>query len=164
MKPFLTVAMTLACATLAVAQPAPRVGNTTQTKRTTFIRLVLGAVGPGAKVVGQQATYTLTLQNTGDTAAQQVVFTHELPAGFRFLSADGGRFDSAKHRVTWTWNELPPGTKKELRLNVEAVNPGDWKHKLEAHEQRGTRVQTEFITRIESAEAYKPMEVIEPLP
>jgi uncharacterized repeat protein (TIGR01451 family) len=123
---------------------------------------VLGAVGPGAKAVGQPATYTLTLKNEGNTAARQVVLTHELPAGFRFVSADGGRFDSATRRVTWAWNELAPGSKKELRLNVEAVNAGEWTHRLEGHDERGTRVQAEFSTRIESAAAAKPMEEIEP--
>jgi uncharacterized repeat protein (TIGR01451 family) len=111
MKPLLCAALILTSATLATAQQ-PRVGGTTQTKRTTFIRLVLGAAGPGAKLVGQPATYTLTLQNTGDTAAQQVVFTHELPAGFRFVSADGGQFNSATRRVTWGWNELAPAARR----------------------------------------------------
>ena len=83
-------------------------------------------------------------------------------AGFRFVSADGGRFDPATHRVTWAWNELAPGSKKTLHLGVEAVNAGEWMHKLEARDERGTRVQTEFPPRIESAAASKPTEVIEP--
>ena len=161
-RTFCAMALVLVCTTLATAQPAPRVGNTTQTQRVNIIRLVLGAVGPGAKAAGQAATYTLTLQNTGDTAARQVVLSHELPAGFRFVSADGGHFDPATRRVTWAWNELAPGSKNTLRVNTEAVNAGTWMHKLEAHDERGTRVQTEFITRIESADAYKPQEVIEP--
>jgi uncharacterized repeat protein (TIGR01451 family) len=149
MRRLAIAAMILAGGGVAMAQPMPVV-NTTQTKQVSVIRLVLGAVGPGVKEVGQAATYTITLQNTGDTPARQVQLTHELPAGFRFVSADGARFDSATRRVTWFWNELTPGTKKEVRVNAEAVNAGEWTHKLEAHDERGTRVQTEFPVRVES--------------
>lgn len=150
MRRLVTTAMILVGTGAAMAQPMPVVNNATQTKQVSVIRLVLGAVGPGVKPVGQAATYTITLQNTGDTSARQVLLTHELPAGFRFVSADGARFDSATRRVTWFWNELTPGSKKEVRVNAEAVNAGEWTHKLEAHDERGTRVQTDFPMRIES--------------
>jgi uncharacterized repeat protein (TIGR01451 family) len=142
--------MILTSSSVAMAQPMPIVNNTTQTKQVSVIRLVLGAVGPGVKPVGQTATYTITLQNTGDTPARQVLLTHELPAGFRFVSSEGARFDAATRRVTWFWNELTPGSKKEVHVNAEAVNAGEWTHKLEAHDERGTRVQTDFPVRVES--------------
>ena len=159
-RTLVAAALMLACTNLTSAQPGS--GNTARTRRVETIRLVLGAVGPGATAVGKAGTYMLTLKNEGDTPARQVVLTHELPAGFRFVSADGGRFDPATHRVTWAWNELAPGSKKELRLNAEAVNAGEWTHKLEAHDERGTRVRTEFPTRIESAAPANQVEEIEP--
>jgi uncharacterized repeat protein (TIGR01451 family) len=138
------------------AEPASRMANPRPS-------LALEVVGPTERTVGQAATYTLTVENRGNTGARQVVLTHELPAGFRYVSSDGGRFDAKTRRVTWTWNELAAGSKQTVRLNTGVTIPGGsvddagqhwWlRHKLTARDQSGTRGDAEIVTRIDDAPA-----------
>ena len=63
-----------------------------------------GQVSPG-----QTLTYTMTVQNTGGTAATGVVAVDNLPAGVTFVSATPsvGTFDSSTG--TWTIGTVDPG-------------------------------------------------------
>src|SRR5262249_18422886 len=65
----------------------------------------------------------------------------------------GGRHDFSTRTVTWFLGELGPAQSKEVNLECEAVNPGEWHHKATAQASRGLRDETDFMTRVEGLSA-----------
>jgi uncharacterized repeat protein (TIGR01451 family) len=113
-------------------------------------RLQLNATGPRAKYPGRKAAYSFTLTATGNMPARNVVLTCQVPAGFRFQSAtDGGIYNSKPRTVTWTWNELPANSRTEVRLDTEALQPGDGTYLVYLTAANGLKAQADLSTRVE---------------
>jgi large repetitive protein len=70
--------------------------------------------------VGNTLTYTLTIDNTGPSLADNVVVTDTIPAGITFVSAsNGGTYDAATREVTWSLgDDFPLG---QTQLTVQAT-------------------------------------------
>lgn len=66
--------------------------------------------------------YTLTVKNTSEVNAKDVVVTDELPAGLVFISTTGGgKYDNSTHTVTWeNVGTIPAGKQKSLTITVKA--------------------------------------------
>ncbi|MGS2643413.1 hypothetical protein [Streptosporangium sp. LJ11] len=56
---------------------------------------------------GDRLTYAVTVRNTGATRVRDLELTQTLPAGLRFVSADGGG-SASKGQVRWS-ADVPPG-------------------------------------------------------
>lgn len=68
---------------------------------------------------GDSLTYTLTVKNEGEFRAENVSVTDTLPALVTFVSADnGGTYDSATRKVTWSLGTLTVNAMKELKVTV----------------------------------------------
>lgn len=117
-------------------------------------RLDLALIGPGLRYLDRKATYTLRVTNPGDAPATNVMVSNLVPNGFKFISAsDGGRHDFSAHTVSWFLGEIGPGLTKEVKLEVVAINPGEFRQKALATAARGLRQETELLTRIEGLSA-----------
>src|SRR5439155_14158073 len=53
-------------------------------------RLDLEARGPKLRYVDRKAVYTIKITNPGDAPAANVTVSDVIPAGFKFVAADGG--------------------------------------------------------------------------
>lgn len=70
---------------------------------------------PQTVFIGRPAQYKITVRNTGDAPATNVVVRDQLPGGLTFTSAsDGGQF--AAGAVSWNLGTLAPGATKDLTL------------------------------------------------
>ena len=79
--------------------------------------LVVDKVAPDTVKQGENLTYTITVENKGDTSAKGVVITNTLPDGVKLVSAsDDGKADGKT--VTWTIGELAAGGKKTVTVVV----------------------------------------------
>jgi uncharacterized repeat protein (TIGR01451 family)/fimbrial isopeptide formation D2 family protein len=77
-------------------------------------------VNGGSTRPGDTLRYTLTLTNTGDGAANNVVVTDPLDASLSFVSATGGGTFSGG-QVRWTVASLPSGSGNTLTLTFDAT-------------------------------------------
>ncbi|MCY2925592.1 MAG: DUF11 domain-containing protein, partial [Planctomycetota bacterium] len=78
---------------------------------------------PAKRYANRDIAYEITVANTGDGVAQNVVVTDLLPTGTVFGSAsDGGKAGGGK--VAWSLGDLAPGTSKALSLVVKAQARG----------------------------------------
>jgi uncharacterized repeat protein (TIGR01451 family) len=117
-------------------------------------RLDLQLVGPHLRYLDRKAIYTLKVTNPGDAPASNVTVADVVPAGFKVLAAsDGGRHDYQTRAVSWFVGEVGPGQTREVRLEVQAISPGDHRHKASAVGARGLRADSELVTHVEGLSA-----------
>lgn len=83
--------------------------------RVTAPRLQLEASGPNEIVVGEQLNYSFVVRNTGEGRARDVFLRAILPVG---LSHPGG------NDLEYEIGELPPGSKREIALQIDAEQAG----------------------------------------
>ena len=112
--------------------PAPQNSPTPQTQPTqpTPSRTPVPGLGGSFKSASAHAlgpdealTYTLHLINSGAEAVTATV-TDNLPAELSYVAgsaSDGGVYDAAAHRLTWTDVPVPAGSQKLLTFDVEAA-------------------------------------------
>ncbi|MHB1425126.1 MAG: hypothetical protein ACYC3I_18295 [Gemmataceae bacterium] len=141
------------CAVAAEAEGGLHAKDAAQVS-VTVPRLELQLLGPGLRYLGRKALYTLKVSNPGDAAATNVTISDVVPEGFKFLAAsDGGRNDFSTHAVSWFLGEIKPGETHEVKLEVQAVSPGEFKHKASAVGAHNLSADTELATRVEGLSA-----------
>ncbi len=77
---------------------------------------------PGVAEPGETLTYTITLSNTGGTAATNVGVSDRIDANTSFVSADNGGAYAAGV-VTWSGLSVPAGGSLQLTVVVQVANP-----------------------------------------
>ena len=117
-------------------------------------RLDLVLAGPRLRYLDRKAIYSLKVTNPGDAPARNVTVADVVPAGFKVLAAsDGGRHDFQTRTVSWFLGEIAPGQTREVKLEVQAVNIGEHKHKATAVGALGLRTEAELPVHIEGLSA-----------
>jgi len=69
---------------------------------------------PGLRYLGRTATFDITVTNTGDTAASNVVVTDMVPVGISFTGADNGGVREGQ-RIVWRVGTLEAGKSLTLK-------------------------------------------------
>ena len=97
--------------------------SVTLTPRVIDLSLTKSIDDAGA-TVGQNATYTIIVSNSGPSPATNVQVSDPLPAGLSFVSAAAGQgsFDSATG--IWTIGAMPVGAKAQLAITVKVNSAG----------------------------------------
>jgi uncharacterized repeat protein (TIGR01451 family) len=74
--------------------------------------------GPNLRYLGRNATFEITVQNTGDAPARDTVLTDTVPAGTQVITADNdGR--PAGGNVTWSLGTLEPGASRKVQVTLQ---------------------------------------------
>lgn len=111
-------------------------------------------VGPGLRYLERKAIYAVRVTNPGDAPATNVTVSQIVPVGFKVLAAsDGGRHDYSTRTVSWFLGEVGPAQTREVKLEVQAISPGDHKHRALAVGARGLRAESELNTKVEGLSA-----------
>lgn len=141
------------CTAVAEAEGGLHTQGAAQVNVTTP-RLELQLAGPGLRYLGRKALYTFKVSNPGDAPATNVTMSDLVPEGFKVLAAsDGGRHDFSAHTVSWFLGDIKPGEAREVKLEVQAAAPGEFKHKLFAVGAHNLNAESELATRVEGLSA-----------
>lgn len=107
--------------------------------------------GPGLRYLGRQASYVLTVANSGEAPTDNVQLRYKVPAGFDFVSADrGAQFDSATGLVTCFIGRMEKGQKEDVKITLLARQSGEFKHHARASSEHGAISDAEFVTAVEA--------------
>ncbi len=110
----------------AVATNAAAVDSVSE-MRIVAPQLKLNIVGPKLRYLERQATYQLTMVNSGTSVARNIDIIAYLPKGLQFNSAaNGGEYLSTQHAVAWGLDELAAGKSATTELVVMPVEEGDY--------------------------------------
>ena len=85
--------------------------------------LSITKTGPSKRFAGRPVPYLITVANTGDVVAKQIVITDIVPAGSRFRKASDKGILQGNH-VTWNIGDLEPGAKKTVKLTLIGTTLG----------------------------------------
>jgi len=86
----------------------------------------------GELALGNQFTYTVTLNNTGINVASNLVVTNTLPAGVTIVDATAnvGTVSINGNEIVWTIESLPNGVDAQLNITVIPTEEGDFTHAI----------------------------------
>lgn len=100
-------------------------GNVRQVASVMRPKLILQKSAPENATVGTPLEYSITIRNDGDAPAYDVVVEDEVTAAGRI---DGARPQASRtndgDRLTWEFDSIPPGTEKEIRVQVTPTGEG----------------------------------------
>ena len=122
------------CATVSAI---PRVCVSTMVGKA---QLAIRKTGPETAQLGQNVTYTVTVQNTGNTTAKNVVVTDPVPEGFS--SATGQR------ELSFNVGDLAAGASKTMQVTLRADKRGKICNKAFAASSNAGKVDAEACTTI----------------
>jgi uncharacterized repeat protein (TIGR01451 family) len=117
-------------------------------------KLDVQIAGPKLRYLDRKAAYVITVTNAGDASATGVVVTHQVPTGFKFVSAsEGGKHSVGGGMITWEVGEIPAGQMRDLKCELLAAGTGDFVHKVSATGTRGIRSDANIATKVEGLSA-----------
>lgn len=82
---------------------------------------------PGMRYLGRNASFQITVANTGDDAAMDVVVTDPIPGGLQFVSADHGGTVQG-NQLQWRLGRLNAGESKTLTAEFRTMSIGQYKN------------------------------------
>ena len=106
--------------------------------------------GSKKRFLERQATYQVSVANSGTAPARQVELAVLLPPGLKFLSANNaGRFDEATRVVHWRLEELPAKETGSVELRTMPVAAGQHAIRLRGTAEKGLLVEKEHPVTID---------------
>ena len=114
--------------------------------------LVASVDGPGLRYLGRQGTFTLSVNNDGAAATDNVRVMHKIPEGFDFVSSSrGANYDPATRLLNWFVGRLEPNQSAQMEVTLTAKAMGAHKHLVRATSEHGGVSDSELVTTVEGA-------------
>lgn len=136
---------------------------------TTFFKpsLVLTKTGPERLMIGKgsaNATYEITIKNTGDGEVRNVILSERLPAGASMVASEPKM--AAGREPSWSVGSLGPGESKTVSMTVSLSEPGTFRNVItargdcaEATAEASTEVQGVPAVLLEAVDVEDPIAV-----
>jgi hypothetical protein len=117
-------------------------------------KLDLEIAGPKLRYLDRKATYSVKVTNPGDAPVTDVVVSHRVPDGFKFVAAEGGgKYDSEARTVHWAIGAVEPGAVMEIKCELVASGTGEFSHVVTAAGARGVKAERAVPTKVEGLSA-----------
>ena len=95
--------------------------------RVTQPKLELAKTGPTDRYLNRPGTFDITVRNTGDAIARDVVISDVMPAGLRAVRAtEGGRVSG--NALVWSIGALEPGASRTVQVEFVAEQAGQFRN------------------------------------
>ncbi len=104
--------------------------------------------GPDDLGLRKTAEYTVSVTNTGDTAATNVTLTDQLPAGLAFVSSDPDAASVSGSTVTWSLGDLMPAETVNVTMKLSALAVGDQLNSATALSVEGISGEDTHLTKV----------------
>jgi len=113
--------------------------------------IAVSANGPGIKYAATNAIYDLTIANSGNAPAENVVIMAQLPTGAKFVSAsNGGQYDEANHIIRWKLDTLASSAQHPLQIVSTLMTEGNNVLQTSVQANQGLKARNELLTRVQS--------------
>jgi uncharacterized repeat protein (TIGR01451 family) len=119
------------------------------TKQWQATKLGLTKVGPEQIALLGEATYTITLNNTGDLTATGVVLTDTIPLGMTYVSSTPAGTVSGS-TVTWNVGSLNNAESRTYTLVLQGTQTGLWTNTVVATSSEVGTATAQATTRVTS--------------
>lgn len=125
--------------------------STASTRQIEVRRANIGVIisGPPMKYAGSVGQYMITVNNTGDATAQEVVAAVALPVGVKYLSGVDGSTE-IEGGVRWNVGSLDPGEERAYKINCELNANGDLQVECGARGQGDLAASSACVTTVET--------------
>ncbi len=117
------------------------------TKQWQATNLGITKVGPEQIWLLDQATYDITVENTGDLTATGVILTDEIPEGMSYVSSDSAGTVSG-NTVSWNIGSLNKGESRSFKLVLQGTQAGLWVNTVVATSNEVGTATAQATTRV----------------
>lgn len=106
--------------------------------------------GPGLRYVGRQAVYTISVNNTGAAATDNVRVMYKVPEGLSFIGSDRGtHYDPSTRMLSWFVGRLEKAQTLQLHVTLSSDRIGDFTHLVRATSEYGATSDAQFKSSVE---------------
>jgi uncharacterized repeat protein (TIGR01451 family) len=114
--------------------------------------VMLNHTGPASAVVGQEITYTTSVQNQGKIDSQGITITAPLPDGLEYVRSQPAAFvDDKQRQLVWTLPVLPPGQSQSVQAVYKTLRQGTVTSSAIMATAEGQRDQKDVVTQVHVA-------------
>jgi uncharacterized repeat protein (TIGR01451 family) len=112
--------------------------------------VVLSHTGPTAAVLGQDITYTTTVQNNGKIETQGITITSPIPEGLQYVRSQPPAFSDGRQLV-WTLGATGPGQNQSVQTTYKTLRQGAVTSSAIMVTAEGQRDQKDVVTQVNVA-------------
>ncbi len=123
--------------------------NGSTLKTWTAADICVRKTGPAAASIGSNVTYRIEVSNPGDSLAQDVVLTDEVPDNFTYLGSTPAA-EIAGKKLQWRVGQLAPRQSRAVELSFRAVQQGSVANCAEVVAAGGLRASDCVTTTVTS--------------
>src|SRR5262249_40582295 len=107
----------------------------------------LSKTGPGARAVGQEVPYTITVTNTGKVETQAVTVRDAVPEGLQYVRAEPPAVPEG-NQLAWTLGALAPGQAHNVQVVFRSTRVGAVTNTAVATTGDGLRAENSATTQV----------------
>ncbi len=107
----------------------------------------LNLEGPPSATVGQEAAYSVAVNNTGGLPTKGLTVRYAIPEGFRYVRSDPPALVE-DNQLIWTLGELRAGRTKALQAVFKATRPDQASSKATVVTEEGLRAERALTTLV----------------
>ncbi|MCS7046228.1 MAG: hypothetical protein NZO58_07720, partial [Gemmataceae bacterium] len=112
--------------------------------------VALTHTGPASALVGQEVTYSTTIQNNGKIETQGVTLTCPIPDGYVYVRSQPPAFNDGRQLI-WTFGPTASGQAQTVQATYRTTRPGPVTSSALMTTVEGQRDQKDFVTQVNAA-------------
>jgi uncharacterized repeat protein (TIGR01451 family) len=117
-------------------------------------QLAVAVEAPELKFAGTEATFAVTVSNSGNAAAEDVKVSLAIPGGARYIGGISGA-TIAKGNLSWKIGSIAPNAQKQFEIRCQLLVEGTNRVAVQASGKSGLTASGEAATEVEAISELK---------